>query len=47
MRAATEASSGNTWYFFASLMKTSLSSFTFCGFLAARSVVWLKSRLRS
>ena len=46
MRAATDASSGKTWYFFASAMNISFSSLTFCGCLAARSSVWLKSVVR-
>ena len=46
MRAATDASIGKTWYFFASAMNICFSSLTFCGFLAARSLVWLKSVFR-
>ena len=46
MRAATDASIGKTWCFFASAMNTCFSSLTFCGFFAAMSVVWLKSAFR-
>ena len=46
MRDATEASNGSTWYFFASATKACFISLTFCGFFAARSVVWLKSVFR-
>ena len=46
MRAATEASIGNTWNFCASATNFALSSLTFSGCFAARSVVWLKSSLR-
>ena len=47
MRAATEASIGNTWYFLASAMNISLISLTFCGFFSAMSLAWLKSLFRS
>ncbi|OQB99531.1 MAG: hypothetical protein BWX79_03108 [Alphaproteobacteria bacterium ADurb.Bin100] len=46
MRAATDASIGNTWYFFASAMNFAFISLTFCGYFAARSCVWLKSLFR-
>ena len=46
MRAATDASSGKTWYFFASATNICFSSLTFCGFFAAMSWVWLKSLFR-
>lgn len=45
-REATEASIGNTWYFFASAMNLAFISLTLAGYLAARSVVWLKSSFR-
>ena len=40
---ASVASSGVTLYFSASCQKSSLSSFTFSGFSAARSWAWEKS----
>ena len=46
MRAATDASIGNTWCFLASATNFCFSSLTFCGLRAATSVVWLKSELR-
>ena len=36
-RAATEASRGKTWYFFASAMNIFFSSWTFCGYFEATS----------
>ncbi len=39
MRAATDASIGKAWCFFASLMNSCFISLTFCGFFAAMSVV--------
>ena len=47
MRAATEASSGKTWYFLASAMNVAFISSTFCGFFAAMSSDWVKSVFRS
>jgi len=46
-RAATEASSGKTWYFFASATNILFISCTFCGFFAAMSSDWVKSLFRS
>ena len=46
MRAATDASSGKTWYFLASAMNLPLSSLTFCGYFAATFSLWLKSLFR-
>ena len=46
-RVATVASSGSTWYFFASFQKISWSSFTFFGFDLARSFVCVQSLRRS
>ena len=47
MRAATDASSGNTWYFFASATNILRISATLFGYFAAMSSAWLKSLLRS
>ena len=46
MRAATEASIGKTWYFFASSMNICFISFTLSGYLSARFWDWLKSLFR-
>ena len=46
IRPATEASSGKTWYFFASSTNFAFSSSTFFGFWAAMSVVWFMSVAR-
>src|SRR5271157_5132371 len=40
------ASSGSTWYFLASCMNSACSSFSFSGYLAARSVAWDQSSFR-
>ena len=42
-RAATDASSGKTWYLFASATNFSRSSLTFSGYFAATFSLWLKS----
>jgi len=39
----TSASSGSTWYFWASAHQTASSSLTFSGFCAARSLFWVQS----
>ena len=46
-RVAKVASSGMTWYFFASVQNSFSSSLTFCGYLAATSSNWVQSLVRS
>ena len=46
-RVATEASSGSTWYFFASAQNRSSSSLSFSGYLAATFSDCVQSLLRS
>ena len=46
-RATTESSSGKTWYFFASCMKSACISLSLAGFFAARSSACDQSLRRS